>query len=172
MNQMNKMNKMNPMNPMNQMNSMNPMNQMNNTTTTDDWQNNLQNVGDYYEFVDGVGENYDTSQKLNTPPAREKNIIDKDLDKLDDTNIKCKDKIRKISWNNNSELREDPFDHRYYTKEEFMDYYGNTEIWDIVHPKKILQRDHLHYIVDNYSSNKYSSDVVKELLYLVSKTYN
>ena len=45
------------------------------------------------------------------------------------------------------ETRVDPFDHNYYTEEEFIEYYGSTLQWNFQSPEKILKREYISSIL-------------------------
>ena len=47
------------------------------------------------------------------------------------------------------ERRFDPYDGKPYTKEEFLDYYGDLVEWDFMAPKKILIRKDLFKIMNS-----------------------
>lgn len=65
----------------------------------------------------------------------------------------------------NVEYRYDPFDHCCYTKEEFFDYYGNNLVWDVMEPKKDLQRAMIESMIER-GQNVLSS---KEIIHLLDR---
>jgi hypothetical protein len=63
--------------------------------------------------------------------------------------------------------RIDPFDNNLYTKSEFIEYYGDTILWDMVSPEKMLQRRMMEEIIDrNYNqlSNKNMNHIIDKII--------
>jgi hypothetical protein len=44
-----------------------------------------------------------------------------------------------MDWSD-KEYRVDPFNNRWYTKHDFIEYYGDTLFWDMLSPEKVIQR--------------------------------
>lgn len=59
--------------------------------------------------------------------------------------------VNNIPMNPNSnieiEKRIDPFDNEWYTKDEFIEYYGDSKFWDILCPDKVFRRTMLEIIL-------------------------
>ena len=49
------------------------------------------------------------------------------------------------------EMRIDPYDYKWYTKNAFKDYYGGLDEWNFQEPKKILMREEIHDFIEKYS---------------------
>ena len=45
------------------------------------------------------------------------------------------------------EKRVDPFDNKWYTKDEFIEYYGCSIFWDMLCPKKVFRRTMLENMI-------------------------
>jgi hypothetical protein len=67
------------------------------------------------------------------------------------------------------ERRFDPYDGKPYTKDEFLDYYGDLVEWDFMAPKKILIRNDLFKIMN--SLDGLSKDGFNLLLNKIIETY-
>ena len=49
------------------------------------------------------------------------------------------------------EMRMDPFDNNWYTKNEFENYYGGLNEWNHQEPLKIIMREEIHDFIEKYS---------------------
>lgn len=57
------------------------------------------------------------------------------------------------------ECRQDPYDYKYYTKSEFLDYYGGLIEWDHQGPKKVLLREEYYNFGQIFHNLKYDKFV-------------
>jgi len=52
---------------------------------------------------------------------------------------------------NNEERRLDPWDHKFYTQTEFVEYYGRYSEWDFQTPTLILKRKKINDMIFRYN---------------------
>ena len=65
------------------------------------------------------------------------------------------------------ERRYDPFDNELYTKEEFIEYYGDSYLWKMSSPKKVSQR--LMFLSLIKENNEHKIMTTKNINYLIDK---
>ena len=70
-------------------------------------------------------------------------------DTEDDIKSVCfdKDLVVEIPY---TEYRMDPYDNEFYTKEEFLEYYGGLVEWNNQDPKLVLRREQYHYFTETF----------------------
>ena len=72
-------------------------------------------------------------------------------------------------WGEEKEYRMDETNGRYYTKAEFIDYYGDKKMWKAMHPKKKLRRYSLYYA--NYYATYLSLELRQKFIKEYLKTF-
>ena len=86
------------------------------------------------------------------------NLLERDPP--DDINFKNKNLFNKdISFDSNLELnipnveyRYDPYDNEWFTKEEFLDYYGGLVEWNNQDPKLVLRREQYYQFTETFKN--------------------
>ena len=68
-------------------------------------------------------------------------------------------------------LREDPHDGRWYTKDEFYEYYHTDRIWEMQHPQDVHVRREMYDIVEYAQTTGLSDAKTRLLLQYIMRTY-
>lgn len=88
---------------------------------------------------------YHSSQPLKdvgvlNEPSNDWEVVLDDEDEEDEEEVVEEEWTEDPNYDDWCEKREDPFDFRWYTKKEFMEYYGSLIHWSMMDPSKVLKR--------------------------------
>jgi hypothetical protein len=81
-------------------------------------------------------------------------LTDKSVDIKLDNEIKVNNNIKIID--KDIEKRIDIYDNKYYTKDEFMEYYNGLSEWNYQNPKLIFNRDRIDDFINKYNYLDYN----------------
>lgn len=97
-------------------------------------------------------DSYEEEEQPEQPEQQEQDVPEENLSQEDLLRRKEEAEERARGLFQVVEVREDPFDGNYYTKQEFLDYYGTTIQWDFVSEEKLFKRSILgQWIIHNGS---------------------
>lgn len=122
---------------------------------------------DNYELIDNFIENFEPLhgwdnllERSSDTETEEKIILDNDLEKdvdipdnfiypdMDDEDYSIKDNITEID--DDEEYRIDPYNGRFYSHSEFIDYYGGEVEWNFMDNKKFLLREEYYKFTNTF----------------------
>ena len=117
------------------------------------------------EYDDTGSREYSDTDDDNYPKVEEPNLPeDIPNDECPDVKDNLCDEDRRV------EYRMDETNGRYYTKAEFMEYYGYKKMWKAMNPKKKMRRYALYYA--NYYSSHLSVELRQNFIHDYLKTYS
>lgn len=126
----------------------------------------VENESDYQPDDNDTASSEASEETWNTPSVRSES------DKRENAKVPKKehheDDTKRVNFDSEEELRlpmrMDPYNLKYYTKEEFNEYYGTNYIWKMMHPKRKYTKDLIWECIEKAKKLNLSDDMVKHIL--------
>lgn len=132
------------------------------------WENKFDiDIVDDFNLVNNTDENLSEKTEIKDYIKYDSESVDESVDESDsdDYNESCDSSLNETDseCDDNDEYeeecRQDPYDYKYYTKSEFLDYYGGLIEWDHQEPKKVLLREEYYNFGEIFHNLKYDKFV-------------